>query len=156
MGAPTKLTAELTASIVSDIENGNYSETAAQAAGITVATFCNWMKWGGQGREPYAAFFEAVTCARAKAEIDLVEVVKVGDGKGEGFGAARAAAFILERTRPKRFAQRINVKVQDELERLLDVAQRVLAPDAFQTLCEALASDEHQEAPEMAAEETTH
>lgn len=141
MGRPPKLTAEMTQAIVADIESGNYSETAAQAAGISPATFCNWMKWGAQEKEPYAAFFEAVACARARAEITLVRKVVEGE-KGE----SRGAAFMLERTRPNKFAQRVHVKVQDELERMLDIAQGILSAADFSRLCEALASDGREEA----------
>jgi len=141
MARPTKLTAELTAEIVTLVEAGNYNETAAEAVGIDRQTLHNWMKWGGEGKEPYAAFFDAITRARAKAETDLLAKVSEGDGKGESFGKGKAAAFVLERTRPKKFAQRINVKVQDELERLLDIAERVLAPKDFGVLIEALAAD---------------
>lgn len=136
MGRPTKLTPELTEQIVADIEKGNYSETAAQAAGIDVSTFCNWMKWGAAEKEPYSAFFEAVVCARARAEITLVDKLTTGK-RGERGGAA----YLLERTRPNKFAQRINVKVQDELERMLDIAQGILSAADFSRLCEALASD---------------
>jgi hypothetical protein len=141
MARPTKLTAEVTAEIVRLVEAGNYNETAAEAVGIDRQTFHNWMKWGGAGTDPYAAFFDVVTRARANAEAALLDKVATGDGKGESFGQGKAAAFILERTRPKKFAQRINVKVQDELERLLDIAERVLAPKDFGVLIEALAAD---------------
>lgn len=141
MARPTKLTAELSAEIVASIEAGNYNDTAAQAAGVDRQTLYNWLKWGQDGKEPYAEFFDDVTRARARAEADLVDTLKQGDEKGASFGTAKAAAFMLERTRPKKFAQRINVKVQDELERLLDIAERVLAPKDFGILVEALAAD---------------
>jgi hypothetical protein len=141
MARPTKLTAELSATIVASIEAGNYNDTAAQAAGVDRQTFYNWLKWGREGREPYVEFFDEVTRAHAKAESDLVTTLKKGDEKGASFGQAKAAAFLLERTRPKKFAQRINLKVQDELERLLDIAERVLAPKDFGILVEALAAD---------------
>jgi hypothetical protein len=141
-GQPTKLTPELAEQIVKAIEAGNYNETAAEAAGIDLKTFYNWMNWGRDGKEPFTAFFQSVTRARANAELDLVDAVRAGDGKGEGFGRAKAAAFMLERTRAKKFAQRINVKVQDELERMLDVAQRVLAAEDFGRLLEAIAADD--------------
>lgn len=144
MARPTKLTAELTAEVVDAIEAGNYAETAAEAVGITPATFYNWMTWGAQSREPYTAFFEAITCARARAEMQLVSTVLQGDDKGTGFGAAKAAAFMLERTRPKKFAQRINVKVQDELERLLDVVQRVCSESDFSRILEAIAAGDSE------------
>lgn len=134
-------------------ERGHYPETVAQSVGIDEATYRNWMKWGADGREPYGDFFRAVACARAKAEITLGEQVLEGDGKGEGFGAAKAAAFMLERTRSRRFAQRINVKVQDELERMLDVVQGICSSADLNRILEELARRDSAEAAASAAGE---
>jgi hypothetical protein len=138
MARPTKLTAELTAKIVKAVERGNYAETAAEAAGINVATFYNWMKWGREKRRPYSAFFEAITCARARAEVKLVDTVQRGDTKGTGFGRARAAAFLLERTRPDKFAQRVNLKVKDAVEEVLECVRRVCSEADYAAVLEEL------------------
>lgn len=160
MARPTKLTPEVQAQIVVDIEDGNLPETCAQAVGIDRHTFRNWMRWGAEGKEPYDEFFSAVACARARREMNLVKKVVFGDGPGEGFGAAKAAAFLLERTEYRKFAQRVNVKVQDELELMLSVAERVLDQVSFIKLAEALAEADSRDADFAAAadhsEPTTH
>lgn len=156
MARPTKLTPEVTEQIVECIERGNYLQTACEAAGIDFSTYRDWMRWGARGTEPYAAFAEAVTRARAEAEVRLLDTVRSGDGQGIGFGPAKAAAFILERTRPKRFAQRINVKVREELEHFLDVAERALDRANFGKLVEALAEeDSSDDTMSTEAEDTT-
>lgn len=56
--------------------------------------------------------------------------------------AADVAMKRLERRFPKRWSQKVIHTVQEEHERLLDVCQRVLAPEVFEALCEEyLASD---------------
>lgn len=148
MGAPTKLTPELTEEICKAIEVGNYLETAAEAAGITVRTVYNWIDRGRTGEEPYAAFFHAVTRARASGEMNLVTTLLEGDGKGESFGQARAAAFMLERTRPDKYAQRVNVKVRDAVEEVLECVRRVCSPEDFARVLEELSRrDSGEEAP---------
>ena len=72
IGRPTKLTPEMHAAIVADVERGNFAETAAQLNGIDPRTFFGWMDRGRRGEEPFSQFFRAVTRARAKAEADAL------------------------------------------------------------------------------------
>lgn len=130
-GRPTKLTPEVTEAIVDSIKEGAYLETATEAAGIGLSTMYLWLDRGADGEEPYAAFLEAVTRARAEAEIDLLRAVRKGDAKGTGFGEAKAAAFLLERTRPNRYAQRVNVKVEEAVTKVLEGVRRICSPEDF-------------------------
>lgn len=122
-GRPTKLTPQVEARILKVVVEGNYAETAAEAAGIDRATFLRWMQRGRDGLEPYAAFAAKVTRARAEAETKLVRVIRQS-------GGAQGAQWLLERTR-RRFAARVNLKVEHELEEFLDVAERVLDRDSY-------------------------
>lgn len=83
-------------------------------------------------------FAVAVDRARARAEADLVEVIRKGDTKERK--VARAAGWLLERTRSKRFGAVVRHRVEDELERMLDIAERVLTRPDFLRLCEAIAA----------------
>jgi len=76
VGKPTKLTPVLSKDIVKLIAVGNYISTACQANGISSQTYDNWLKWGGEGREPYLAFFVAIKKAEADAEARRVERVE--------------------------------------------------------------------------------
>ena len=138
MARPTKLTDELSAAFCAIVEEGTHLETAAESVGIAVSTLYNWLDWGSEGREPYAAFLEDVTRARAVAEIELIRTLKRGDGKGISFGQARAAAFLLERTRPNKYAQRVNLKVEDAVREVLEVVSRVCSPEDFARILERL------------------
>lgn len=149
-GAPTKLTDELTEEIVALIGDGAYIETAAEAVGICRATLYNWLDWGSEGREPYAAFLDALTRARARAEIDLLRRVQDGDSKGTGFGKAKAAAFLLERTRPDKYAQRVNLKVEEAVTKVLEGVRRICSPEDFARVlawCERVDSEGGEELP---------
>ena len=146
-GRPSKLTADLLDKVVKLVEKGHYPETVAQSVGIDPSTYRNWMRWGSEGKAPYLDFFLGVARARALAEINLGSAVLRGDGRGEGFGQAKAAAFMLERTRSAKFSQRVNLKVQDELERFLDVAQRICNESDYSALLEALASGDSEATP---------
>ena len=131
MARPTKLTPSLQAAIVRDLGHGVPVETAAENNGIDVATLYRWLDRGAAGEPPYAAFRDAVTRARARVEIDLVKTVRKGDGMGVGFGKARAATFMLERTRPHRYGQRIAMKVEDAVSQVLEVVRGICTPEDF-------------------------
>lgn len=137
-GRKTKLTAEVAETICSALKEGAYVETAAQAAGIHVDSLYYWLDRGLKGEEPYAAFSEAVMRARAEAELDLMRTVRDGDEKGVSFGPARASAFLLERTRPNKFAQRINMKVETAVQEVLEVVRGICSPEDFASICERL------------------
>jgi len=82
VGHPTKLNPERAALIIKAIENGCTRKTAAQAAGIDIGTFCNWMNRGAEEEEgAYHQFFQGVTRADAICEARCAEVLrKAGDG----------------------------------------------------------------------------
>lgn len=138
MARPTKLTPELTDELCEILERGNYLETAAEAVGITRQTVYNWMDRGAKGEAPFDAFFDAIARARAKGELSLTSTVLGGDEKGLSFGPAKAAAFMLERTRPDRFAQRVNLKVQEAVSEVLEVVRRVCSAADCERILEEL------------------
>jgi hypothetical protein len=138
MARPTKLTDELSAEICAVLEEGASLETAAEAAGIDVSTLYRWIDRGLSGEEPFAAFCEAYTRARAKGELTLFRRLALGDSKGISFGPARAAAFLLERSRPEKYAQRINVKVDEAVSEVLEVVRGICSPADCERICEEL------------------
>lgn len=101
MARPSKLTAEREHQICNLIRVGNTVETAAEAAGISGATYFNWMEKGLQEKEgTYHDFREAVERARAESEAMLVGRVTTAAAKGSW----RAACWLLERQWPERWA----------------------------------------------------
>lgn len=119
-GRPTLCTPEITAAIAALVEEGVAFKTACETQALSEQDGYNWLKWGEEGREPYAAFFLALTCGRAWGEVALHrKVVKGGPGSGmvawmlerrfrEHYGPARADAektevkIIIEGGLPKR------------------------------------------------------
>lgn len=103
--------------IVELVESGNYLEDAAGAVGVGSSTVRRWMQIGEEWLDaeeeetppqmrPYRAFREAVTHAREAATTRLlrpIERAAPSDWK--------AAAWILERTRPDRFSRRETLRV---------------------------------------------
>ena len=77
-GQPTKLTATVQKIMVEAIEVGAYYETASTLAGISDQTRRNWMERGQKaGKGLYFEFFEALTRAEAKNEVDRLAEWKV-------------------------------------------------------------------------------
>lgn len=144
MGRPSKLTAELTDEICESLALGAPVETAAEAAGIDHATLYRWIDRGIRGEEPYAALCEAVMRARAKAELDLLRSAAAGDEKGVSYGQARAACWLLERTRPTKYGQRINLKLEEAVSEVLEVVRGVCSPEDFARICERLEARDRQ------------
>lgn len=70
-GQPTKLTPTVQAILIEAIEIGAHYETACALAGITFQTFRNWQIRGEKaGKGVYFEFFESLTRAEAKNEVD--------------------------------------------------------------------------------------
>ena len=142
-GQPTKLTPKLQKQIAADLAKGLPMVAVCEAAGITDVTLRNWRKWGLAGKAPYAEFFLVLTRARARGKLVLSRKI-LSDGQG-----SRGAAWMLERT-AKEFAPRVNIKVEEELESLLDAVERVCEGKdcgCFEAILAAIAARDSGEAP---------
>lgn len=145
MARKTALTPDVHDRIVEYVRAGNYLSTAAAAAGVTARSLRNWLRRGASGEEPYATLHAEVLAAQAEGEARLVRSVSAAadgifDEETGKFVAApdwRAGIEILQRRHPDRWSSQVKVKVEDELSRFLDIAERVLAPEVFATLLEA-------------------
>jgi transposase len=103
MGRPSKLTPELQKKIVKLVRDGNYFETAAQAAGIAKSTLYDWLKRGESDEEPFAEFSDALKKAEAEAEADAVAMVRAGLRDAPQW---QSAMTFLERRAAERWAKR--------------------------------------------------
>jgi hypothetical protein len=102
MARPTKLTPEVHARVVKAIRAANYFKPAAEAAGISEATFHRWMKEGKKAaRGKYHDFHEAVKQAQAEVEVELA--ARILKAAGEDW---RAALTLLERRHSERWGRR--------------------------------------------------
>lgn len=98
-----KLNKRITDKILRAIAQGVYQEPAARNAGVNPATFYRWMEKGSRDDAPdeFKEFFDAVEEAKAKAEVNAVTVITSAASEGSW----QAAAWWLERTRPKKFGR---------------------------------------------------
>lgn len=139
-GRPTKCTPQITGKIIKAVRRGAHLEAAAYAAGVHPSTVYRWLAEGQQddttpadppddSKRVFREFCEALTRARAKAELDMVAAV-VEDAKG---GAVvkrltrtwrngtveeeityappngRVALAYLERVHPDRWGRRVEI-----------------------------------------------
>ena len=95
LGRPTKLTPEVRERIVKSVRQGNFIETAAEAAGVHRGTVFRWIQEANEGHpDPNRAEFrDALMQARADAESTMVALV---------FRAAMGGVVIKEVTRTLR------------------------------------------------------
>jgi ribosomal protein L22 len=98
-----RLNKKTTDKIVDAIKKGAYQDAAARNAGVNPSTFYRWMDKGSKedGAEEYKEFYEAIENAKANAEVDAVMIIN----RAAVDGSWQAAAWWLERTRPKKFGR---------------------------------------------------
>ena len=102
-GRNIKLTTQLENEIISYIKAGNYAKTVCQAVGINESTYYRWIQRAKRGEEPYASFASRIEKARNIAEVALVMKIREAAKESRNW---KAAAFLLERTRPLNFSNR--------------------------------------------------
>lgn len=133
MARMSKLTPEKTQEIFNLLAGGNTHDTAAALAGISEATFYNWLKRGREASEkgshrkadqPYIDFFQNVKKAEALAEAKRIEIIrKASEGNGPFDNPDwKAAAWYLERRYPEKWGRRDRLKA--ELEHSGEVTER--------------------------------
>lgn len=142
--AKLKLTQEMQDQICASLRVGNFCEQAAVAAGLSESSFWRYMETGsdvakaqaacedlGKPFEPteteqqLLAFWEAVTRARAEAEVTAVAYVR--KAMPEDWKAAMA---FLERAFPKRWGKRLQTIESELPEEELTRAQSRIVADA--------------------------
>ena len=100
MGVKGKVSPERMNLIIEYLEEGNYDVVAAQAAGITRQTFYKWIRRGKEEKEGiYFDFYQRVEKAKAAGETELIHTIRQASKR-----TWTAAAWILERSRPQRWA----------------------------------------------------
>jgi len=103
MARPTKLSDDVEKTICDAIEAGATYAAAAEAAGIAVSTFNDWLK---DDRPRFVQFSEAIRRANARFMTEGLKRIKEAGRKDW-----RAIAWSLERRLPEHFAQKSNVDV---------------------------------------------
>jgi len=137
-GPSPKLTPALQQRIVDMIARGNCRDVASASCGIYTSTLRKWLSKGALARsecreDVYSRFLDAMDKAEADLQASMLRNIAEAS-----FNDWRAAAWRLEKLRPQRYGAQIRVRVEAEVERLLDVAERILAPTDFSRLLEAI------------------
>lgn len=136
MGRP-KLDPATTQRVVDLIRAGNFLEVAATAAGIHRSTLYRWMRHGrDQQRGRYRKFLSQVE--KAQAEAESRDVALIAKAASEDW---RAAAWRLERKSPRRYAARVQLAVQQELDAVLGRLEKGLAPEIYEKVLQLMASE---------------
>lgn len=105
-GRPTKLTPELSKTVVDLLRRGNYLETAALAVGVDKATIRLWLAKGKKAKRGiHREFYAAVREALSYAEVLDVDTIRKAAGSDW-----RAAAWRLEHRYPQRWARKGKAK----------------------------------------------
>ena len=105
-----EITENLIRRIAGHIRKGNYVEVACAAEGVFTNQYYNWMKRGdadyNEGNETlYADFYQTVTRAAAKAEIQILS-----DWKAAPANLWAKYATILQRSRPTRWGDKVQIE----------------------------------------------
>lgn len=139
-GRPTKLNEKLHTEIVTLIENGNYLETAACAAGVDVATVRRWLKRGARAASgPYAEFCAAVKTAEAIAEARSLRRIRSAAING----VWQADAWYLERKFPSKWGrwERAPEGPPEDVDKARDYVKRKDVRDLLDDLADRISMD---------------
>lgn len=150
-----KFTQALSDKFVEIVRRGNFRETACAQVGVDPSTMRKWLRMAAAGDKRFARFVKALDAAEAEAEDVMVAAIRLAAREDW-----RAAAWYLERRGPKRwgFKAQVEVSVQEELQRILDVVERELGGEASTRVFAALADSDVSEgtAPANPGPDTRH
>ena len=112
LGRPTKFTEETRKKILWALRLGNYRSAAAQYAGISERTLCDWLYKGAEADSgDHADFHNDVLEAEQAAEIRALGVIQQAANRDW-----KAAAWFLERKFPERYCVRAAVFLAKRLD----------------------------------------
>ena len=112
LGRPTKFTEETRKKILWALRLGNYRKTAAEYAGISERTLCDWIyKGAGAESGEHADFCNDVIEAEQAAEVRALGVIQQAANRDW-----KAAAWFLERKFPERYCTRAAIFLAKRLD----------------------------------------
>ncbi len=136
-GRKTKLTPELQERICKFIEQGFTIEQSCALAGINVATYYNWKKWGRQARSgKFFEFFKAAETSEKVAEAKFLSTIlkaAVGDDEKGIKSDWRAAAWYLERKNPEQWAktEKLEQEIKADVKAKLSLSERIKQAEKY-------------------------
>lgn len=135
-GRPPKLTSEMETRLLSLLRAGVPREVACAGVGIADRTLRIWLTKARAGEKSFQEFADKVEAAQAEAQSTMLVQIRKAGAKDW-----KAIAWMLERVFSGRYGYKSQVKVslENELEKILDVAKTVLGPEDSARLFAALA-----------------
>lgn len=151
-GRPSKLTDELVEELCTMLTEGKPLKACCDKVGIDDSTFRKWRIAARNGDPAFQEFFTRVTRARAEGELLLWGIAVAGDTQGTANGQAKCAQWALGKLNPNRYAERLNVRLEEGLELLLSDVERICSTKdcgCFEAIITSLAAREagEREAP---------
>jgi hypothetical protein len=120
---PRKYTQAVHERICDELRKGHRAQGACARAGITTATFYNWIRMGKEGNPHLAQFVEDVEIAYNEAEANALDVVNevMDDKSTEANPKLRleAAQWKLERTRADGYSKQVKTLVDKQIEQFV-------------------------------------
>jgi len=153
-GRPTKLTPEFQEKFLQMLRDGKPISPSLEVCGVEPSTFRKWRAMAAKSPAEHpdlAEFLSLVARARSEGEIGHWTRATKGDPAGVSNGPAKCAQWALERQYGPKYAPRVAVKVEAELESFLDVVQGLCGEKAcgcYEQILEALAARERGDAAE--------
>ena len=136
-GQPTKLTPAVAESILKTVRMTGSFEDACRVAGIGERTFYRWKSEGQRQVDgEYWQFWQAVKKAQASRRVGF-ERKLLKHGKEHW----QAIAWLAERTEPSRYALKVRVQVEQELNGFLDKCLKKLPKEAYEQVLDAVTGD---------------
>ncbi len=113
MGRPSKLDDITAQKVIQAVAKGLPRDTAARLARISPSTLYKCLRLGRSGDPDYVEFAQRIKAAEAEAEGELMGIIRT-----HAADTWQAAAWLLERRMPKKYALRKpepeGVKVSDD------------------------------------------
>lgn len=130
---PRKYTLAVHERICLELSNGQRPQGACARAGITVATFYEWIRRGKAGDPHLFQFAEDVEIAFNTAEAKAVDVVAAGFKEGDtaNWDPERAQWF-LERARADGYSKQVKTAVEGQIRQFLERLEAALEPALFE------------------------
>lgn len=134
MARPTKCNQDVAKALASDLKLGLTFEIACQRNGISTSAAYDWKARGERGETPFCEFTDTVKRAESEGELALVKVIQSAAELPKNW---TAAAWLLERRFPVRWARKQIVVTQpDDL--IAIEQQQSLSPEARKAKLEEL------------------
>lgn len=130
---PRKYTRAVHERIVLELRKGQRPQGACARAGITLATFHDWVRRGKSGDPWLFEFAEDVEIAYNEAEAGLVDVITEAteDAEDKKTGV-EAAKWLLERTRADGYSKQVKALVDKQIEGFMIRLEKALEPHIFE------------------------